>query len=70
MSPRAQPGASADQAAAASSTNFGTPYAQATFMQAVRLDVPTAVLQRFAQASALDSSSLDDLRAAVVELIT
>ena len=67
MSPTAQPGASADQAAEAS-TNFGTSYAQASFMQAVRLDVPTAVLQQFAQASALDSSLLDDLRAAVVEL--
>ena len=67
MSPNAQPGASADQAAEAS-TNFGTSYVQATFMQAVRLDVPTAVLQQFAQASALDSSLLDDLRAAVVEL--
>ncbi|OLP85945.1 Retrovirus-related Pol polyprotein from transposon TNT 1-94 [Symbiodinium microadriaticum] len=37
-------------------------------MQATRLEIPTSVLQQFAQAASLDTSLLNDLRAAVVEL--
>ncbi|CAE7437089.1 RE1 [Symbiodinium sp. CCMP2592] len=45
-----------------------SPFGGIQFMQATRLEIPTSILQQFAQAASLDASMLHDLRAAVVEL--
>eukprot|EP00439_Symbiodinium_sp_Y106_P042014 s1513_g5.t1 len=45
-----------------------SPLQTATFVQATRLEIPTSILQQFAQAASLDASMLHDIRAAVVEL--
>ena len=45
-----------------------SPLQTATLVQATRLEIPTSVLQQFAEAASLDASLIGDLRAAVVEL--
>ncbi|CAE7365731.1 unnamed protein product, partial [Symbiodinium sp. CCMP2592] len=66
MSPSgsAQPSVPPFPTAAGPSAQFGG----IQFMQATRLEIPTSILQQFAQAASLDASMLHDLRAAVIEL--
>ncbi|CAE7661265.1 unnamed protein product [Symbiodinium sp. CCMP2592] len=49
-------------------TESPSPLQTATLVQATRLEIPTSILQQFAQAASLDATLLHDIRAAVVEL--